>query len=48
MDAAKARWELENQVQDDGDALYKYDEAAQNAINQQRPWKNVSSDLAFV
>lgn len=38
--AAKARWELENgvQVATDIESLYKYDAAAQQAIQQQKPW----------
>ncbi len=37
---AKARWELENNVQTatEVDALYKYDEAEQKAIQAQKPW----------
>jgi hypothetical protein len=40
MDVAKARWELENQVQTvaDVDALYRHDEAEQKAIQAQKPW----------
>lgn len=37
---SKARWELENSVQaiNDVEAYYKYDAAAQQAIQQQKPW----------
>ena len=40
MEIAKARWELENQLQTvtDVDALYRYDEAEQKAIQAQKPW----------
>ena len=42
METAQKRWELENNIEYiDADQLYKYDAAGQNAINQQRPWKNV-------
>jgi hypothetical protein len=37
---AHARWELENQVQTEDDALLKYDAAEQAQIRQQMPWKN--------
>lgn len=37
---ARARWELENNVQavDDTDALWKYNAAEQSAVQQQKPW----------
>jgi len=35
--SARARWELENNIQE-GDAIYKYDAAQQQAIQQQKPW----------
>eukprot|EP00882_Tetradesmus_deserticola_P016821 GHRQ01017986.1.p1 GENE.GHRQ01017986.1~~GHRQ01017986.1.p1 ORF type:complete len:253 (+),score=79.19 GHRQ01017986.1:328-1086(+) len=36
---ARMRWELENSVQNvSTDALYKYDEAEQKAIQSQKPW----------
>ena len=35
-----ARWEVENNVQQDDDALLQYDEAIQQAIQQEAPWKN--------
>lgn len=38
---AQKRWELENAVQvvqGDADSLYKYDNAAQQAVQQQKPW----------
>lgn len=37
---ARARWELENNVQvaDETDQLWKYDAAEQAAIQQQKPW----------
>jgi COP9 signalosome complex subunit 5 len=38
---ARARWELENNVQqqaDSVDSYFKYDQAEQTAIQQQKPW----------
>ena len=41
---ARARWELENNVQtrglhgEDVDALYRHDHAEQQVIQQQKPW----------
>ena len=37
---ARARWELENNVQavDDVDALFKYNAEADRAVQQQKPW----------
>ena len=37
---ARMRWELENNVQNvaSTDALYKYDQAEQQAIQTQKPW----------
>ena len=46
MDTAKARWELENAVEQGGDdAMYRYDEAGQKAMDGQRPWKSVRKCL---
>jgi hypothetical protein len=38
--AARARWELENNVQnvEDIDALFKYNAAEMQAVQQQKPW----------
>lgn len=38
--AARARWELENNVQlvDDVDALFTYSAAEAQAVQQQKPW----------
>lgn len=37
---AKARWELENNIQsgEEVDALFKYDASEQQLVQQQRPW----------
>ena len=37
---ARARWELENNVQavEDIDALFKYNAEADRAVQQQKPW----------
>ena len=37
---ARARWELENNIQqvEDVDSLFKYDQAEQTAVQQQKPW----------
>jgi hypothetical protein len=44
MDTARARFELENDIQAvEADVLFKYDEAQQQAINQQKPWSRVRS-----
>jgi hypothetical protein len=36
---AKARWELENDVALENDDLLRFDQAAQNAIQQEAAWK---------
>ena len=36
---ARTRWELENNVQHSDDALLRFDQAEQTAIQQQEPWK---------
>ena len=42
MDTARATWELENNIQDlpadDATKLFRYDDAEQKAIQQQKPW----------
>jgi COP9 signalosome complex subunit 5 len=42
METARATWDLENNIADlpagDDDEMFRYDEASQKAVQQQRPW----------
>jgi len=38
-EAARKRWEIENSVAEESDAIYSYDEAAMEKLREEEPWK---------